>query len=174
MERTDAETIARMLDEVIRNRRGAGLFPSGVPTNLALIWINEISKLEDASIATLVVAELYVGGDSERLPTPADFKSVYRAIVDSKKPVVKEIETTFAREYPAWVKGWCVARFRHKDWRTWPQQKPGYDRQQTEHPSTRAHVWPDQEMMPPDMQAQYEQEGAFLRAADVMKLVGAV
>lgn len=179
MEREHAETIAKMMDEVIRNRRGASIFPGGVASNLGTIWINEIEKFDDAALATQAVAALYIAapiqGREERPPTPAELREMYRKLeLDAREAVPAIEEGDFVRDLPSWVKGWVVARVRHNDYRVWPQQRPGYDAQQTEHYDTRTHVWPDHEPMPPDQQEAYEAEGAPMTAEDFSTMMGYV
>jgi hypothetical protein len=175
VDRNDADTIARMLDDVIRNRRGASIFPGGIVSNLGVIWINEIEKLDDAAVATQAVAALFVESQ-DRLPTPADLKAAYRQaayrqIEQAAQPAVEEAE--FVRELPMWVKGWLVARAQG-DMRVWPEQKPGYDLIQREYVHDRTYVWGEQEPMPDAEQEEWEKKAAALSAAQVEKLMAGV
>ena len=168
MRREDATKITEMLDEVIRNRRGASLFPGGVPTNLAVVWINEIEKLDDAAFATKAVAALFVESH-ERLPTPADLKAAYRVAQRAANPPAVTA-ADFKREMPTWARGWLVARSQG-DMRVWPEQKPGYDSIQREYATHRDYVWGEQEQMPDADQEMWEKKAALLTADDVEKLM---
>jgi hypothetical protein len=68
---------------------------------------------------------------------------------------------------PAWIRTWIISRYRHRDFRVLPEQKPGYDTLQTHEPHFRTYVWPDQEPMPQDQAAVYAAEGAGLSVEDV-------
>jgi hypothetical protein len=106
------------------------------------------------------------------IPTIADLRHMILAVEAdrrAKEPSPPEVE--FVRDLPNWVKGWAVARFRHRDLRVWPQQKPGFDAQQTEHSSTRSHIWGDQEPMPADLREAYETEGSQMTAADIAMMI---
>jgi hypothetical protein len=169
---SEALEIVGMLDEVIRSRRGAALFPGGVPTNLAIVWINEVEKFHDPGIATRAVADLYVAS-GERPPTVEDLKQAYRAIAKQRlaaKPSIDEGE--FVRELENWLKGWLVARAAG-DERVWPEQKIGYDELQSANHSYRTYVWPDQDEMPDEKRAEYEKRGETLTAAEAGEMLGA-
>lgn len=167
----DVDTILPMLDEVIRSRFGSTLFPGGSPSNLAIVWKNELVKLDDAALATQAIAALY-GEPQEgrpKPPTPADVRAMYRKLEKDRRMAVPALpETKYVRDIPQWVKTWVAAR-RHNDFRVLPEQKPGYDSLQTQEPGHRTYVWPDQVPMPPEQAAVYEAEGATLSAADVWR-----
>ncbi len=172
MKRSEATDIARILDDIIRGRRGTSLFPNGTdgpPSNLGVMWIDEIEKIDDASLATAAAVALFT--DTTEPPTPRDYREALRKLrtdARMKAPALPEAE--FKRELPAWVKGWLVARSLG-DTRVWPQQKPGYDAIQTQNPAFRAYVWPDQEPMPDDQQFFYEERGLSMDAEQIDKLL---
>lgn len=86
---------------------------------------------------------------------------------DSPRPELPSIEM------PRWVKGWFVARFRHDDWRAWPEQHSGFTRLQAENPRDRSYVWTDQEEMPEEERMRYEEEGASVPVSALMRMIGA-
>ncbi len=151
MKRSEATDIARILDDIIRGRRGSTLFPNGTdgtPSNLGVLWIDEIEKIEDASLATAAAVALFT--DTTDPPTPTDYRHALRKLrteARMKAPAISERE--FARDIPTWVKRWVIARA-NNDLRVFPEQKTGYDSLQTENPSARTYVWPEQVPMPAD------------------------
>jgi hypothetical protein len=169
----DAITIVAILDEVIRGRRGATLFPNGKDgdlSNLGILWVKQVEALDDAELATRAAVLLFT--DTNEVPTPSDYRDAVRKVREDlrmKTPAIQEAE--FKRELEPWVKGWTVARYRDDDMRVWPQQRGGYDRIQRDEPWTRAHVWADQEMMPEDEQRHYEQIASPLTAEQIVGLI---
>lgn len=121
---------------------------------------------------TTMLAYVRLSERQRELPTIADFRSMINHVVADERantPAIEEAE--FVRNMPAWFKGWAVARFRHRDFRVWPQQRPGYDSQQIEHWDTRTHVWAEQELMPDEFQQQYEDEAAPMSAEDISAMI---
>jgi hypothetical protein len=86
-------------------------------------------------------------------------------------PIPDEGRDVFAREVDPWVKGWAVARYKHQDFRVFPQQRRGYDSHQLTNSGYRTYVWPDQEKMPPEDVERYVAEGAPLLTDDIFALV---
>ncbi len=169
MKRSEATDIVRILDDIIRGRRGTGLFPDGQPSNLGVMWIDEIEKIDDAALATAAAVALFT--ETTDPPTPSDYRAALRKLrADARAKIPALPEPEFKRELPSWVKGWLVARGRG-DLRVWPQQKPGYDDIQTANPAHRTHVWPEQTPMPADEQAAYEHEGRDLDAKALDRLL---
>jgi hypothetical protein len=169
MKRSDAETIAEILDDIIRGRRGTTLFPNGregTPSNLGVLWINEIEKIEDAELATKAAVALFT--ETTDVPTPVDYRALLRKLQTEERMKAPALpEAAYVRDVPPWVKAWIVARYRHRDFRVLPEQKPGYDTLQTHEPHFRTYVWPDQESMPVEQAAVYAAEGAGLSVEDV-------
>lgn len=151
MKRSEATTIVIILDDVIRGRRGTTLFPKGtdgVPSNLGVLWIDEIEKIEDAAMATQAAVALFT--ETTDVPTPVDYRAALKKLeADARMKTPTLAEREFVREIPTWVKRWVVARAAN-DMRVFPEQKPGYDALQTQEPGHRTYVWPDQEPMPAD------------------------
>lgn len=169
---TEALEIVGMLDEVIRSRKGAALFPGGVATNLAIVWIKEVERFHDPAIATRAVADLF-SASGERPPTVADLKEAYRAIAKQRlaaRPQIEEQE--FVRELENWLKGWLVARA-EGDERVWPEQKIGYDELQSANHTYKTYIWPEQEEMPDEMRFEYERRGEKLTAAEAGRMLTA-
>lgn len=107
------------------------------------------------------------------LPTIADFRGMIIAIeADQRAAMPKIEESEYARDLPSWVKGWATARYKHKDFRAWPEQKRGYDSIQIGNSGFRTYVWPDQEMMPAEEIAKYTAEGSELSVQDIFGLIG--
>jgi hypothetical protein len=177
MTRDDAITIAEMVNEVQKGRRGPELFVEGKTTNIGEIWIGLLMEEDDAGLATQAIVHLY----SEKTPevgrlrpvSPADYKDVLRMLRKLNAPPAVE-EAEFEREMEPWVKGWVVARIQQSDYRVWPQQKVGYDELQLENPYQRDYVWGEQTMMPEEKQREYEAAGAGLTAAQVGALVASI
>jgi hypothetical protein len=170
MKRAEAVTVVKMLDDVVRSRRGAALYIADTPTSLALIWITEIEKIEDAELATRAVAQLFT--TTRELPTPLDFREIVKKLQQDARDTRPAIEEgVWARTPPRWVKGWLVARHRHHDMRVWPQQKPGYDAMLKEHPHTRTHVWAEQQQISPEDAERYEAEGDKLSPEQLRTLL---
>jgi len=168
----DARKITEMLDEVIRNRRGAALFPGGIATNIAELWITEIHKIGDAELATEAVAAMFITLPQDRQPSPADLRELVQKLRRDRRDSRPALDEPWVREPPRWVKGWLTARYRHNDMRVWPQQKPGYDAILREHPHTRAHVWADEHPVTPEDAERYEAEGEKLTATQAAALLG--
>lgn len=107
------------------------------------------------------------------LPTIADFRGMIIAIETDQRAAMPKIEEAeYARDLDDWVKGWTVARYRHKDTRVFPQQKRGYDSIQLSNSGFRTYVWPDQEMMPAEDVDRYITEGSGLSVQDIFGLIG--
>ena len=87
------------------------------------------------------------------------------------EPVLDDERGPFVYEVAPWVKGWAVARYRHKDGRVFAEQRVGYDSHQIANPSYRTYVWPDQEKMPPEDAARYIEEGAPLTVDEIFRLI---
>jgi hypothetical protein len=126
----------------------------------------EFLKEQDVDLAAAAYVKLR---DSQRdRPTIADLrKMIVKIEVDRKMAQPAIEEAPYVREVPSWVKAWIVARYRHRDFRVLPEQKPGYDTLQTSEPHFRTYVWPDQEPMPAEQAAVYAAEGAGLSVEDV-------
>jgi hypothetical protein len=153
-----------MLDDVVRGRRGASLFRDGEPTTLGTLWAGQIRNVGDADVATQAVVDLFTTTPFEHIPTPSDYKAAVRKIrADRRLPEPAE-DLEWKREMPRWAKGWLVARFIHRDPRSWPEQRTGFDALLRGQPYTRTYVWADQEEMPPEAREQYETEGEALSA----------
>jgi hypothetical protein len=108
----------------------------------------------------------------QRAITPADFRGAMRNLRQNRSISTPALpESRFVREMPAWTKGWLIARYADGDMRVWPEQKEGYDQMQREHPYERTYVWGEQEIMPPDERAKYEERGSRLTAEQIAKLI---
>lgn len=150
-----------------------------------LIWKEALAPLDNATVAAALL-KLYEG--SPGVPTidqvvEASREMELERVVDqsgrpdsmpqSGRPDSKPlpIADNFAVPLDPWVKAWAVARFKHKDYRVFPQQKPGYDALQTWNPHYRDYVWPDQEQMPPEDIERYVAEAAPLKPSEIFELI---
>jgi hypothetical protein len=97
-----------------------------------------------------------------------EYVQIERRLAEPEPPADRmEPRTDFRREPPSWIRTWIISRYRHRDFRVLPEQKPGYDTLQTGEPHFRTYVWPDQEPMPSEQAAVYAAEGAGLSVEDV-------
>lgn len=135
----------------------------------AKLWLDFLRQQDDVVMTMKAVARL--AEQQSARPTVADLRQMIRQVegdVRATTPALPEPE--YEREMPGWVKGWAVARAKG-DWRTWPEQKEGYDRMQREHPHDRTYVWPDQDEMPgPERQA-YERMGARMTVEQITAML---
>lgn len=81
-----------------------------------------------------------------------------------------EVDASF--EIPPWVRGWAVARYHHKDFRVFSEEKSGYDTAQIANARYRTYVWGEQEPMPSEDAERYIAEGALLSNAEIFALMG--
>jgi len=141
-------------------------------------WIEALMPLDSA----IVAAAILKGYERGKRPTIEGLIAAtkemerQRAEIEARSPHVRtgpaeEEPVVFAIELAPWVKGWAVARYRHNDFRVFPEQRPGYDRIQTAHPSHRTHVWPNQELIDPADAARYIEEGAPLATDDIFRMI---
>ena len=152
--------VLRMLDEVVRNRRGTSLFQNGKPTNICLLWKSEIEKTGDAEIATKAIAALYSELPFDVLPTPQAYREVVQRIRRDRRPiepVAQEKKTKLA----FWVKRWAAARFLYEHF--------GRERDMRPFPEQADYIDPTKERMPPD---EWVEEAKKLSDADVWAAVG--
>jgi len=52
-----------------------------------------------------------------------EFYRIEKRLAEPDLPIERALADTPSRLMPAWVKGWTVARVRHKDMRVWPEQQ---------------------------------------------------
>lgn len=175
MKHEDAVTIAGIISDIIVSRKGQGqsLFPEGkdgTPSNLGVIWIDQIMKVPDQETEMATRAAIDLMAYTTTAPMPTDFHSMLRKIKrDARMAMPGLPEAEFARELPAWVKGWMIA-FTRSDTRAWPEQKPGADYLQRSNPFYRTYVWSEQEMMPEEDRLRYMDEGRNLTTDDFQRL----
>lgn len=134
----------------------------------ALLKIYEHSP-ERPSIAEVVLAVETMQAEKQQQSSPHVRTEVEEPWVP--RPAFDGDRGPISPEVAPWVKGWAVARYRHKDFRVFIQQKIGYDSHQIANPSYRTYVWPDQELMPPEDVARYIEEGSPLKAADIVSMI---
>jgi hypothetical protein len=73
------EQALRMLDEVIRGRRGTSIFrEDGELTNIGTLWKQEIEKVGDPELAWKAVAALFTDTPADRIPTITDYRGFVR------------------------------------------------------------------------------------------------
>jgi len=134
------------------------------------MWMRYMIE-QDVLLASEAVKR--VCGRQRERATIADIRQMVVAVASDRLAAAPALpEPQFTRELPGWVKGWLIGRSR-RDYRVWPEQKPGYDSLQREHSGTRTHVWPEQNLMPAEDRAKYETEGAHLSASQIGSLLEA-
>ncbi len=134
------------------------------------MWVRFFESWDDVDLAMKGVLR-YVHNETKP-PMIADIRQTIKAIQTARAAATPKVEQRWSQdEFPAWVKTWAVARFKHGDTRTLPQQKQGYDQLQRDNPKDRAYVWPDQEPMPPEDQQKYAAEGKDLKPEQVAALI---
>lgn len=138
------------------------------------IWLDYLEGIDDVQLALDGIARL--ARDTSRRPTVSDLRAAIgaikadRRISEPHEPRTSETQA-FVRDLPDWVKGWAVARYAENDHRVWPQQGDGYDWMQEQYPHTRTYVWGEQEQMPEDQRAAYEQRGSHITSAKVAAIL---
>lgn len=136
------------------------------------IWLDYLETIDDVQLALDGIARL--ARDMSRRPTVSDLRAAIGAIrtdrrlAEPHEPRRAEMgQEDFKRDLPDWVKGWAVARYAERDLRVWPEQGPGYDWMQEQYPHTRTYVWGEQEQMPEEERAAYEQRGSHITSEKV-------
>lgn len=93
------------------------------------------------------------------------------SVPDDPEPVEDMDRGAFEIEIPPWIKGWAVARYRHNDGRSFPEQRLGYDSHQINNPSAKTYIWPEQEKMPHEKAMAYIEEGAPLTVDEIFGMI---
>lgn len=86
-----------------------------------------------------------------------DYIKTERKMAERDEPLERRLHLPTNARCPEWVKGWVVSRYRHKDFRVWPQQD-AYD----------LTIDP----MPEADQMRYTTEGASLSIDQVFRAIG--
>jgi hypothetical protein len=144
-------------------------------------WMDALSPLDSVTVAGTLL-KLYEGSSSGH-PTIEQLVEAAVAMGEEKlaalpevdpwvpTPVLDDERGPFVYEVAPWVKGWAVARYRHQDFRVFPQQKVGYDSHQIANSGYRTYVWPDQLKMPPEDAERYTEEGAPLKVDEIFRMI---
>jgi len=143
-------------------------------------WIEALLPFESVVVATAILKHYERGRDldvNELVQTAREMEAEKKR-VDSTSPHVRTEPTPdadpaagFVIDLAPWIKGWAVARYRHGDFRVFPEQRSAYDSHQIANPSHRTYVWPDHEMIDPESAAKYIEEGAPLKVADIFGMM---
>lgn len=138
-------------------------------------WVEALVPFDSVTVAGTILRLFESSGDRPDLDT---LVAAVQAMQQAKQAGPEDAEETdkehghFVYEIAPWVKAWSVARYRHKDFRAFPQQKAGYDSHQIANSGFRSYVWPDQEKMPAEEIEKYTREGSGLSVRDIFGIIG--
>lgn len=122
-------------------------------------YTNAIEPL-DADITTRAV--LRAVNEMEFYPKVSvlrEFVRIEKRMSEKDDPIERSLRDTPSQLMPAWVRGWCVSRVRHRDFRVWPEQRE----------------FLEGEPMPSDVCNTYMVEGADLPVEQLFKtMIGTV
>lgn len=93
-----------------------------------------------------------------RVSVLREFVRIEKRLSEPDGPIERMLNEKPSGLVPAWVKGWCCARYKHGDMRTWAEQDP--------------EALP-RDLMPSDERDLYISEGASLTIEQVFSTIGA-
>jgi hypothetical protein len=147
------------------------------------MWIEALLPFESVVVATAILKHYERGQSPEidELLVTVNEMEQEKHRVDQASPHVRTGPTPdadraaaaaeFVIDLAPWIKGWAVARYRHGDFRVFPEQRSAYDSHQIANPGYRTYVWPDHEQVDPESAAAYITEGAPLKVDDIFGMM---